>query len=84
MTDDLLRLAFVGMHPDRRRQLLETHGGVGGLLREVRDGRVKVPERARRAALVDPATRREELAVTGVEVVVRGQAAFPETPRGPS
>ncbi len=77
MTDDLLRLAYVGMHPDRRCRLLETHGGVGGLLRAVRDGRVEVPERARLAALVDPATRREELAVAGVEVVVRGQATFP-------
>ena len=76
--DDLLRLAYVGMHPDRRRRLIESHGGVAGLLRRIRDGRIEVPERARRAAGVDPAVRRDELAAIGVEVVVRGQASFPE------
>ena len=76
--DDLLCLAFVGMHPDRRRQLVATHGGVGAVLRGVRDGRVDVPERARLAALVDPAARRAELAAIGVGIVMRGDVGFPE------
>jgi DNA processing protein len=76
--DDLLCLAFVGMHPDRRRQLIADHGGVGGALRGVREGRIDVPERARRAALVDPVARRAELAAIGVGILIRGETAFPE------
>lgn len=76
--DELLCLAFVGMHPDRRRQLVATYGGVGGVLRGVREGRVDVPERARLAALVDPVARRAELAAIGVSIVMRGDVEFPE------
>ena len=76
-SDDLLRLAYVGMHPDRRSQLLESCGGVHKVLRRIQDGRIEVPERARRAALVDPATRRAELSAMGIEIVVRGEPAFP-------
>ncbi len=76
--DDLLCLAYVGMHPDRRCQLKTTHGGVGGVLRAIRVGKVKVPERARRAALVDPEQRRAELAALGVEVLARGDSGFPQ------
>jgi DNA processing protein len=76
--DDLLCLAYVGMHPDRRNQLVTARGGVAGVLQGVRDGTVKVPERARRAALVDPNIRRAELAAIGVRVVARGDETFPE------
>jgi DNA processing protein len=76
-SDDLLRLAYVGMHPDRRAQLVESCGGVRNLLRWIKDGRIEVPDRARRAALVDPTVRRAELAAIGIEIVVRGEPAFP-------
>ena len=76
--DDLLRLAYVGMHPDRRQQLVAKHGGVAGALRAVRNGRVKVPDRARNAAAVDPDQRRTELAALGIGVVVRGDPCYPE------
>lgn len=75
--DDLLCLAYVGMHPDRRNQLLATHGGVRAVLQEIRGGRVKVPERARRAAIVDPGQRRTELAVLGIDVVSKGETGYP-------
>lgn len=77
-SDDLLRLAYTGMHPDRRRQLITTHGGARGVLRAVRDGRVEVPERARRAAGVNPDDRRTELVALGINVVLRHDAGFPE------
>lgn len=77
-SDDLLCLAFVGMHPERRRQLVETYGGAGRVLRAVKSGRVEVPERARQAALVEPDTRRTQLAALGLKVVVRGEGEFPE------
>ena len=76
-SDDLLRLAYVGMHPDRRVKLVESCGGVRNLLRRIKDGRIEVPDRARRAALVDPVARRAELAAIGIEIVVRGEPAFP-------
>ena len=76
--DDLLCLAYVGMHPDRRSKLVASDGGVQSVLRRVQDGQIKVPERARSAALVDPATRRAELAAIGIEIVVRGEHIFPE------
>ncbi len=75
--DDLLCLAFVGMHPDRRRQLIDTHGGVRGLLRGIRDGKVAVPERARQAALVAASLRRAELEASDIRVVIRGDGTFP-------
>lgn len=76
--DDLLCLAYVGMHPDRRRQLLDTHGGAGGVLRAVRRGRVAVPERARRAAQVMADQRRSELVALDINVVLKGHTGFPE------
>jgi DNA processing protein len=66
------------MHPDRRRQLIATCGGVGELLQAVRAGRVEVPDRARRAALVDPGVRRTELAGLDISVAIRGGEGFPE------
>jgi DNA processing protein len=77
-SDDLLCLAFVGMHPDRRRQLVSARGGVRGVLQAVRDGQVEVPDRARQAALVGPGARRTELEALGINVVVRGDPGFPE------
>ena len=77
-SDDLLCLAYVGMHPDRRSKLVASDGGVQNVLRRVQDGRIEVPQRARSAALVDPATRRAELAAIGIEIAVRGDHVFPE------
>ena len=77
-SDDLLRLAYAGMHPDRRRLLVATHGGVAGVLRAIRDGRVEVPEQARRAVGVGADDRRTELAALGLEVVLKGDTGFPD------
>lgn len=76
--DDILSLAYVGMHPDRRLQLVAKHGGVRGVLQAVRSGRVKVPDQARRAAAVDPDSRRTELAGLGVGVALKGDTVYPE------
>lgn len=76
--DDLLRLAFVGMHPDRRTKLLASCGSVRGVLRRIENGTIEVPDRARRAARVDAPTRRAELAALGIEIVARGDDAFPQ------
>lgn len=76
--DDLLCLAYVGMHPDRRSRLVKDYGGPSAVLRAVRTGRVDVPEHARQAAAVPAAARREELAAAAIEVVERHGPAFPE------
>ncbi len=75
--DDLLCLAFLGMHPDRRRQLMACYGGATGVLRAVRKGKVNLPERARQAAFVGPDDRRAELAALDMEVLVRADQGFP-------
>ncbi len=76
MSDIALRLAYAGLHPDRVLDLVEAYGAKG-TLRRVRDGRVRVSDRARRASQVDAAQRRQELAALGAVFVEAGSAGYP-------
>lgn len=85
MNGERLQLAFVGMHPTRRRTLLEKHGSAGRVLRRIAGGAEKVPPHAREAAKV-PADRREgELSAAGIRAVFREDlpdhlASLPDAP----
>ena len=85
MNDERLRLAFVGMHPTRRRALLEKHGSAYSVLTRVVRGLEKVPDHARAAASVPASERRLELAEAGIELLFREDlpghlAALPDAP----
>lgn len=69
-TDDRLRLAFVAMHPDRRRTLLGRHGSAGAVLRRIASGSIDVPAAAKAAAAVSAEERRTALAVRGIAAVM--------------
>ena len=77
-TDDLIRLAHVGMHPDRVRGLVAKAGSPARVLRRIRRGDLRVPEEARQAAGVPAAERRESLHRAGVDFVLPTDEGFPE------
>jgi DNA processing protein len=77
VSDDRLRLAFAGMHPERSRELRERFGGAAGALRAIERGKVKASDHVREAAAVDPGRRREELSALGVAVAYRGESGYP-------
>lgn len=56
MSDAWIRLAHVGMHPDRLRQLLDDSGSPAEIVRAIARGAIRVPDRARAAAKVPPAS----------------------------
>lgn len=74
---DRLRLAFVGLHPERRRRLEAELGSAAAVLRAVASGRISVGETARAAADVPAGQRRAQLARMGVEPVLRGGEGYP-------
>jgi DNA processing protein len=45
--DDRLRLAFLALHPERARELVERHGSAGAVLRLAEKGRIDAIDRAR-------------------------------------
>ena len=77
MSDDRLRLAFAGLHPDRAWELRERFDGATGALRAIQRGRVKASDHVREAAGVDAATRREQVASLGVSLLFRGESDYP-------
>jgi DNA processing protein len=76
MSDQTLQLAFAGLHPDRVRELVASHG-VPGTLRRIRGGGLKVSDRARAAVDVPAASRTEELEASGVRFVPADTAGYP-------
>jgi DNA processing protein len=66
-----LQLAYVGMHPDRRTELVERHGSPESVLDAIERGRIEVPDRARRAAAVSADERLDQLASAGVGICLR-------------
>lgn len=66
MNDPWLRLAWVGMHPDRLRGLLETLRTPEAVLAAIEAGRIEVPAHARAAAVRPAGERWTELAAMGV------------------
>jgi len=75
--DALIRLAHVGMHPDRLRKLVSKAGTPTRVLRKIEQGALAVPPVAREAAGVPADERREQLDRAGIEFLVRGEAGFP-------
>ena len=76
MSYDVLQLAFAGMHPDRARDLVGSHG-VGGTLRRVAKGGVKASVRMREAVEVPAQQRLAELHAAGFDFVPRDVGGFP-------
>jgi DNA processing protein len=79
LVESRTQLAFVGMHPNRRRDLEERLGGPEQLLRGIGRGRVKVPDHAKAAAVVPCRDRLDQLGDTGTRLVLRGDADYPES-----
>jgi DNA processing protein len=82
--DERLQLAFVGMHPDRRRHLSDRFG-VSGTLQRILDGRIPVPKHARAAARMAASDHRRRLTSLGIRVVWREEfpphlAELPDAP----
>ncbi len=77
MSDDRLRLAFAGLHPDRAWELRERFDGARGALRAIERGRVKASDHVREAAGMDAATRRAQVASLGVSLLFRGESDYP-------
>jgi DNA processing protein len=74
-----LRLAFVGLHPDRCADLLGVHGGPGSALRAIRRGAAG-PEGARHVRSADAC--RDELHRLGIAFDLQGDSAFPDLLEG--
>ena len=77
MNDEWLRLAHVGMHPDRVRGLMADAGTPDVILHSILRGSLQVPERARAAARVGAEQRRDELGGMEVEFLLNGWPGFP-------
>ncbi len=75
--DAHLRLAFAGMHPDRKGTELAKRGGPEQVLGAIVSERLQVPDHARQSAAVPADQRRVELAEMGVSVVMPGDAGYP-------
>ncbi len=71
-----MQVAFGGLHPDRVRGLFEQYGPVG-TLRRLEKGAVKTTDRVRQAVAVSAEVRRAELAAAGIDLVFRGDPAYP-------
>jgi DNA processing protein len=74
---DRLRLAFAGMHPQRRADLVRRLGSAAAAAGALRSGAVSLPDGARAAALRPPAKLRETLAKAGVRAVMLGDSEYP-------
>ncbi len=74
MKSDRLAVAFFGLHPDRRRDLLARHGGAGGLVAAVRRGRIVGLDPA---ALTTARQQSEAMERCGVHPVFLGDAEYP-------
>lgn len=75
MSDARLAVAFLGLHPDRRRELVARHGGASGLMRAVRRGRIEGVEPA---AAGTPAARQAALREARTRVLYLGEPEYPE------
>ncbi len=75
--DAHLRLAFAGMHPDRKGTELAKRGGPEQILGAIVSKRLQVPDHARQAVAVPADQRRVELAEMGVSVLMPGDAGYP-------
>lgn len=75
--DSRLRLAFLGIHPERAARLVSSFGGAGRTMRAIEKGDVQVSD-AVRARIADAAACRRRLVALGIEAVFREDDAYPE------
>ena len=75
--DIWIRLAHVGMHPDRLRGLLDKKSPAA-VLRSIERGHISVPEVARLEVAVPAAERWEQLRRTGVAFLLPDDERYPE------
>jgi len=75
--DEWLRLAHVGMHPERLRGLLAADGSPGSVLAAIESGKVQVPEAARSAAGVPAPARMAWLRAAEIRFVLQGDSDYP-------
>ena len=76
--DAWMRLAHVGMHPDRLRGLVSDTGSPAKVLRNIERGKLTVPAAAREAARIPASERRESLRNAGIEFLLKDDEGFPE------
>ncbi len=76
--DALIRLAHVGMHPDRLRELVSKAGSPRRVVARIERGDLTVPTAARQAARVPAEQRREELRDTGIDFLAQDDPRFPQ------
>jgi DNA processing protein len=76
VSHERLRLAWLGVHPDRARAWRERYGSAGAVLGAIRSERIEVPT-LREAAEVPAAARFEQLASLGVTPVFQGESGYP-------
>ena len=76
--DAWIRLAHVGMHPDRLRGLASKTGSPAKVLRDIERGRLTVPAGARQAAAIPASERRESLRNARIDFLLRDDERFPE------
>jgi DNA processing protein len=72
-------LAFVAMHPNRRRDLEERFGSAESLLQAVIERRIKMPEHARQAATVPFQDRVQQLSEAEIRLVFKQGKEYPGT-----
>ena len=76
--DALIRLAHMGMHPDRLRGLVSKAGSPHYVLRQIERGDLTIPAAAKEAARVPAEQRRTELQLAGIDFLLQDDARFPE------
>ena len=83
--NDRLELAYVGMHPARRADLVDRMGSAAAVVSAIKRGSVTVPEHARLAAAVPATDRLGELDAANIRIVPREEmpehlAGLPDCP----
>ena len=87
MTDDILRLAFAGLHPDRLQDLLAERGSPTSVLAAIKRGSVRTSPHVREAVAVPAPERRDQLAADSITALAKGDPGYPvslaDLPRSP-
>lgn len=75
MRSERLAVAFLGLHPDRRRQLVAEHGGPGGLIAAIRRG---VVDGVDHTMVRQPDECEKAMLSCGVRAMFLGDPDYPE------
>jgi DNA processing protein len=77
LTEGHIRLAYAGLHPERRRSLVERYGGVAAVVSRIARGAIEAPAAARSAVAVSADDRREQLQAAGMRLVTLDDDEYP-------